>query len=326
MYRLFLNLIAAPFLSLTFATGAMAAPAVVASILPVHSLVAGVMDGIGEPQLISQGSASPHDFALSPSSARALQAADAVFWIGANIEPFLVKPLEALPHRGRIVSLAAHVRLLDGREGGAWEEHEDEHSAEQEGKAGHDGHDADEKAGHDHGGDDEKDMHVWLDPVNAQALVTVIVATLQDADPANAARYAENGKALALRLNALDRALASTLAPVKSAPFVVFHDAYRYFERRYGLRAIGSVTVSPDRSPGARRLTELREKIRSLGARCVFAEPQFPPALAATVVEGTGAKQAVLDPIGAAIPPGADAYFTLMENLGTALRDCLAAG
>jgi zinc transport system substrate-binding protein len=105
----------------------------------------------------------------------------------------------------------------------------------------------------------------------------------------------------------------------------VFHDAYQYFERHYGLLAIGSVTVSPERGPGARRLSEIRNKIRSLGARCVFAEPQFPPALAATVAEGTGAKQGTLDPLGASIPPGKDAYFTLMENLAAALRDCLAA-
>lgn len=299
------------------------APGVVASIPPVHSLVAAVMKGVGEPYLLVDGAASPHDFSLSPRAARSLQTARAVFWVGPNLEAFLAKPLRALPRHAKVEALAAHVRLLDVR-GGAWETHEHEHEHEAAHEKHGAAHDGDGRRG-DHEGEHDKDMHIWLDPGNAAAMVGAIVATMQAVDPANGPAYAENGAALRRRLAALDAALAETLAPVKSAPYVVFHDAYRYFERHYGLNAIGSITVSPDRGPGVKRLQDIRAKIRATGARCVFAEPQFPPALVATVVEGTGAKPGTLDPLGAAIPPGPDAYFTLMESLAASLRDCLVS-
>ena len=334
---------------------ANASSGVVASILPVHSLVAGVMQGVGAPQLLVTGAASPHDFALTPSAARALQSASAVFWIGAGLETFLVKPLAALSQDAAVVSLSTHVPLLEGREGGSWEAHDEadhkhsdhkeadhkhtehkhadhkhadhkdsehketghKHDSHSEGEGGHHGH----EGHHDH--DHAKDLHVWLDPVTAQAMVRVIVATLQKADPANGAAYAAKGEALVQRLETLDADLRDTLAPVRAIPYIVFHDAYQYFERRYGMNAVGSLTISPERSPGVKRLYAIREKIHATGARCVFAEPQFAPALVTTVLDGTQAKAGILDPVGAETPPGPDAYFTLLENLATELRTCL---
>ena len=166
-------------------------------------------------------------------------------------------------------------------------------------------------------------MHVWLDPHNAEAIVRAAVAALQQADAANGARYAENGAAVIARLEAMDADLSARLAPVKEAPYLVFHDAYQYFEAHYGMRAVGSVTVSPERAPGAKRIAELRRKIEDAGAVCVFSEPQFEPALVATVVEGTAARTGVLDPLGAALSAGPDAYFSLMENLADSLVACL---
>ena len=304
--------IAAPVFAIVFllsGAAAAASPRVVASILPVHSLVAGVMQGIGAPLLLVVGAASPHDFALSPRSAQALQSADAVFWIGPGMESFLVKPLAALSQDSAVVALGAHVDLLEGREGGTWEAHDE---------PGHDGAENGHHGHHDH------DMHVWLDPLTAQAMVRAIVATLQKTDPANGRAYAANGDALVQRLDRLDAALRSGLEPFRTIPYVVFHDAYQYFERRYAMNAVGSLTISPDRSPGVKRLYAIREKVQSTGARCVFAEPQFAPALVATVLEGTRARPGTLDPVGAAIAPGPDAYFTLLENLAAGLRDCLA--
>ena len=356
MLRCFCNILAGVVTVFLFSGAyAAAAPRVVASILPVHSLVAGVMQGIGAPHLLVAGAASPHDFSLSPSSARALQSADAVFWVGNGLETFLVKPLAALSQNAAVVALSAHVTLLEGREGGSWEAHDEsdhkeadhkeadhkeadheeadhkntDHKDSEHKEAGHkhDGHSESESGHHGHEGhhsqDHARDLHVWLDPVTAQEMVRVIVATLQKTDPANGAAYAANGEALLRRLDTLDAALRNTLAPVSSVPFIVFHDAYQYFERRYGMNAVGSLTISPERSPGVKRLYAIREKIVSTGARCVFAEPQFAPALIATVLEGTQAKTGTLDPVGAAIPPGPDAYFTLLENLAAGLRDCL---
>lgn len=291
-----------------FGAGAAAEPRVVASIAPVQSLVAGVMAGGGAPELIVRGTRSPHAYALRPSEAQALHRAEIVFWIGPIYESFLEKPLASLAGRARIVELARSpgVVVLPAREGGSWD---DEH--------GH-GH------GHGKSAAAEADGHLFLDPENAKAIVRAAAATLAAHDAANAARYSANGERVLARLDALDTELARTLAPVRGKPFIVFHDAYQYFERRYGLAAVGSITVSPERPPGAQRLQRLRRKIASLNAVCVFSEPQFEPALVQTVVERTRAKTAVLDPLGASAAPTPDAYFDMMRALARSLSDCLA--
>lgn len=335
--------------ALLIGTGSWAgeAPKVVTSIAPVHSLVAGVMEGVGEPDLLVRGGGSPHSYSLRPSEAQALQQADLVFWIGDDMEVFLRKPLEALAGDAEVVELAnaPGIRLLDNREGGAWEGHDHhgeghddhDHGEHAEAKHGHDDHDHGEHAHDKHGHDDhdhaehahddhahgEKNLHIWLDPHNAKRIVEAAVAELSKQDPAHAARYRSNGEAVLARLDALDEELASTLKSIRELPFIVFHDAYHYFEDRYGLNAAGSITVSPDRAPGAKRLSEIREKVADAGAVCVFSEPQFEPALVDTVVEGTPARTGVLDPLGAEIEPGPDAYETLLRNLANDLRTCL---
>jgi zinc transport system substrate-binding protein len=291
---------------LSWVQPASAAPKVAVSINPVHSLVAAVMDGVAIPALLVRGAASPHTYALRPSDARAIEEADVIVRVGPNLEGFLERPIAALSRTTRVVTLMedAGLTLLPAREGGTWERHEDHDHAH--------GHDA-----------DETDAHVWLDPENAERIVAHVAAVLREVDRTNAAAYARNEAAAITRLRSLDADLRAGLAPVRAAPFVVFHDAYQYFERRYRLNAVGSVVVTPERRPSAKRLRALRAKLVALGARCVFAEPQFQPALLTTIVEGTDARTGTLDPEGAAIPPGPDAYFTLMRNLRDALVGCL---
>lgn len=292
------------------------APRVVASIKPVHSLVAGVMAGVDKPYLLIRGGASPHTYVMRPSDARALAGARVIFWIGEDMETFLARPLRALGGKAMSVALAEAqgVTLLKLREGGAWEPHEPE--ADERGKARD--HETTE---YGHGA---HNMHVWLDPAQAKAMVAAIVAALSEADPGNAAAYRANGAELRARLDRLDAELAGRLAPVRTRPFIVFHDAYPYLERRYGLSAAGSITLSPERQPGAKRLAEIRARIRAQTIRCVFSEPQFEPRLVRTVTEGTKARGAQLDPLGAAVPEGPAAYFTIMDRLATDLVDCLA--
>jgi zinc transport system substrate-binding protein len=284
---------------------AAAAPDVVVAIKPIHSLVAGVMAGVGEPALIVSGGVSPHEYALKPSDAARLERADVVFWIGPIFEGFLTKPLAALARKAEIVELdrAPGVTLLPAREGGAWEADNHHHAASGL----------------------EEDGHLWLDPANATAIVRHAVARLSARDPAKAARYAANGAALLERIAALDARLRAKLAPVKAVPFVVFHDAYQYLERRYGLAAIGSITVAPEHVPGAQRLRTIRGKIMALDARCVFSEPPFTPRLVDTVIAGTAARTGALDPEGAALAPGADLYFQLMDGLADGLVRCLGS-
>ncbi len=293
-------------------TSAMAAPNVVASIKPVHSLVAAVMAGVGEPTLIVKGSASPHTYALKPSDAGALEAADIVFWTGHGMELFLGEALETLATKAKVVELAdaPGIELLPVREGGAFEPHSDGDEAE------HD-HAHEE---HEHG---EGDMHFWLDPENAKLMVTQITTTLAEADPENATAYQANAEAELVKLDTLEAELAATLAPVADKPFIVFHDAYQYFEARFGLNLAGSVTVTPDVMPGAARIDELKAKVATLGATCVFAEPNFEPTIISAISEGTAAKASVLDPEGGALTEGPDLYPELLRGLAASLVDCL---
>lgn len=296
---------------------------VVASVKPIHSLVAGVMKGVAEPSLLVKGAASPHSFNLRPSDARALNQADLVFWVGEDLETFLTKPIQSLAGKAQSVALmeTSGLTLLPTREGGAWEKHED-HGHDDHGHDDH-AHEAGHGDEHEHG---EHDAHVWLDVGNARKMVAAIAGKLSERDSANAARYQANAASLTERLTALDAELKTTLAPVKDRPFVVFHDAYHYLEHRYGLNAVGAITVSPDQRPSAQRLSQLRSKISSLDAACVFAEPQFEPTLVATVVEKTPAKRGTLDPLGAALDDGPELYFTLMRGMAASLVSCLKAG
>ncbi len=194
----------------------------------------------------------------------------------------------------------------------------DEHKHDQHGHEDHDGHDDHDEHAH-HG----EDPHVWLDPVNAKAMVHEIEEALVEADPSNAAAYEANAEALMSRLDDLVAEIDAELEPVKGRGYVVFHDAYQYFEARFGVSAVGSITVSPEVLPGAERVAELQDKVRDLGATCVFSEPQFEPKLVATVTENTNAGTGVLDPLGTSIDDGPDLYFTLIRNMAASLKGCL---
>jgi zinc transport system substrate-binding protein len=288
---------------------AMAAPKVVATIKPVHSLVASVMAGVGEPYLVVKGASSPHTYALKPSDAGAIEAADIIFWTGHGMELFLADKVGVLAPNAVSVPLseASGIALLGPREGGMFE-----------------GHDEAAEEGHNHD-EEEADMHMFLDPQNAQIMVTSIAETLSKADPENAALYAANAEKTRAGLVALEAEIATALAPVKDKPFVVFHDAYQYFEKRFGLNVAGSITVSPEVAPGAERIAEIHDKLKTLSAACVFAEPQFEPAIVDVLIEGTPAKKGVLDPEGADIPEGVDMYASLLRNLATNLTGCLGS-
>ena len=304
-------------LSLLFTGTALAAPHVVASTKPVHSLVSAVMGEVGTPTLIVRGAASPHTYSLRPSDAAALENADIVFWTGHGMELFLAKALDSLALKAEVVELAEApgIVLLPLREGGAFEAHVHDDAGHD-----HDGHDHD---GHDHDSHGDGDMHFWLDPDNAGLMVTHIADVLAVADPENAEVYRANAEAELQRLDALADELQVKLAPVAGKPFIVFHDAYQYFEARFGLELAGAVTISPDVMPGAARIDQLRDRVGELGATCVFAEPNFEPAIIRTIVEGTEAASGVLDPEGSALTEGPDLYPQLLRGLADGLVDCL---
>lgn len=282
------------------AAPAAAAPKVVASIKPLHSLAARVTAGVGVPALLVAGAASPHSYSLKPSDMRILEEADVVFWVGPAFETFLAQPLASVHARVVPLMTAPDVVPLRGRTGGLWDSSVQAKDA-------------------------APDPHIWLDTANAQALARAMAAALSAADPANAARYNANTKALTADLDALDGELRAALAPARDKPFILFHDATLYFEARYGLAGAGAVTLGPERPPGARRIDALRARIHQNDIGCLFTEPQFEPKLIATLAGDAPVKTAVLDPEGAALTPGPGLYFELLRGLARGFADCLNA-
>lgn len=291
---------------LALAAPAQAAPRVVVTIKPIHSLAAAILDGVTQPKLLLKGAASPHAYALKPSDARALSEADAIVLVSKNLEVFLAKAIETLPAQARVIELqrAPGLTLLPVRQSalqGPGEEDEDEHA---HGAAGF-------------------DVHFWLDPLNAIAMARELSQQFSAMDPGHAAQYQANAQRLETRLTSLDVELKATLGGLSGKPFIVFHDVTQYIEARYGLKSLGAITLSPEREPGAKRLAAVRAKIEQTKAVCVFSEPEFPPKLVQMLTIGTNAKRGVLDEVGAAIPEGPEHYFALMRTDAGSLADCL---
>ena len=296
------------------------APKVVATIPPLQSLAAIAMEGVGFPDVLLSGGETPHSFALRPSHSRMLSSADIIIRIGDGLEGFLKKPLRSLARRATVLQLdsLAGLELYAYRRTGG----HDDKAEEPRHTGGHaSGHDHD----HDHDHDHEQgiDPHLWLHTGNAIVVLRAISAALSKADPENAPIYQGNAARGAIRLRALKLEIDRMLSPVRERPYFVFHDAWQYFDREFSLRGGGSIAISPERKPGARRLAEVRDSIRATGARCVFAEPQFPPALVKTVIRGTAARLAVLDPLGAGLAKGSGQYFQLMRSLAKGISSCL---
>ena len=307
-------------------------PLVVASIKPVHSLVSAVMAGVAEPHLIIRGAQSPHTFSMRPSDAAALSKARVIFLIDEHKEVALAGPIGNLGDDALVVRLAGSqgLHLLPLRDGGAFEEHD--HGAHDAEAADHEDGDGEDDQrdgaghGHEHGQHPEHgdvDFHVWLDPENAVLMTYEIIEALSLADPDNAATYESNGYALIDRLDELIAEIDAELAPIRDKPFIVLHDAYRYFEQRFDLNAAGSITVNPERAPGAQRIAEIRDKVSELGGVCVFAEPQFDSRVIDVVTEGTAAGSGTVDPLGAEIEDGPELYFALLRNLAASFKECM---
>jgi zinc transport system substrate-binding protein len=325
---------------LTFISYAKAETKVVTSIKPIHSLISYVMDGVGTPGLLVDGSSSPHTFQLKPSHATMLQEADIVFWIGEDLESFLETPLESIAKDAKQVTLmeSEDIEMLKFREKNVFddhddhgdehdehdehEEHGDEHDEHEEHGDEHDEHgdEHDEHAHHDGHNHGEFDIHFWLDPEIAKTIVQIAAKEMSEIDPANASKYEANA---AKALNELDQLINDTRGKInKDATYVVFHDAYQYFEQRFGIEVIGALTVNPEVLPGAKQLAEIREVIEHEGVNCLFSEPQFNPSIAETIASDTGVKAAVLDPLGAELEPGKDLYFDLISDMASSFESC----
>ncbi len=326
-------------------------PNVAVDIAPIHSLVARVMEGVGAPKLIVQPGASPHEYSLRPSEASALQDADLVFWIGEDLTPWMADAVETLATDASVTTLldTDGTKLLDFREDALFEAHDhddhDDHGDEEHAEAkehDHDDHGDEEHADHDdHGHDDhtdeehaehddhhdhahgEHDPHAWLSPENASTWLNVIAAQLSAADPDNAGAYFANAAAARSEMETLIAEVSAILDPVRGGNFIVFHDAYQYFETDFDFPASGAISLGDATDPSPARIAEIQERIREEGVDCVLAEPQFNPNIVTTVLDGTEAKTGVIDPLGAELEPGAALYPQLIRNMATTLANCL---
>jgi zinc transport system substrate-binding protein len=293
---------------------------VVTSIKPIHSITSYIMDGVGSPDLIVDGYNSPHNFQLKPSHAKMLQNADLVIFVGEGIEEFLEKPLESIAKDAKKFALLEQsgFKKLKFREKNIFEEHDDhdDHDKKAKKKDDHDDHGHDDH-GHGHG---EYDPHIWLDPINAKAMIKKITKLLSKMDKENSSTYKSNSKKAIKEIDMIVKEIKSEMN--KDLKFVVFHDAYQYFENRFDISVLGALTVNTDVLPGAEQLSEIREVIEHENVNCIFSEPQFNPDIINAIAMDTNVKTGVLDPLGATLEPGKDLYFDLIRNISKSFKGC----
>ena len=317
---------------LTLFTPANADIKVVTSIKPIHSLASYLMDGVAKPDLIVDGYASPHGFAMKPSHAKMLQNADIVFWVGEDLENFLEKPLDSIAAKAEKIELMEIKGLvkLKFRERNIFDDHDDhghkkkddhddhdhdDHAKKKDGHDDHDDHDGHE--GHHHG---EFDPHIWLDPINAKVILFEMSKHLIENDPSNESAYRAN---LSKAYKDIDKLTSDVTAELnESTASIVFHDAYQYFEERFKVNILGAFTVNTDVLPGAEQLAEIREVIEHDKVACVFSEPQFNPNIIKAVAKDMNIKTGVVDPLGATLTPGKGLYFDLIKNMSKSFKGC----
>ncbi|MHA6963134.1 zinc ABC transporter substrate-binding protein ZnuA [Zobellella denitrificans] len=303
---------------------------VLTTIKPLQLIASAITDGMNEPELLLAPGTSPHDYALRPSDVRRLNQADLVVWVGPELEGFLT-PL--LAGKDNSLALLALVEP-EGHEDHDHQEQDGEHHGHHEHHEHHDEHDhqdehhtgkisveeQDDDHEHDHG---DKDPHIWLDPHHGERIATLLADRLSQLDPANADLYQRNLATFRTELAKTDSAVAERLAPARGKGYFVFHDAYGYWEDHYQLPALGHFTVNPERAPGAQTVARIHQALREAQAECVFAEPQFRPAVVEAVVRNTQARIGILDPLATDIAAGPRGYFAFMQQMAAAMAGCL---
>ena len=300
--------------SFFFSFSAKAEVNVVTTIKPLHSLVSSVMKGIGEPSLIIEGTNNPHTFVFKPSHAKMIEEADIIFWIGEDLEAFMEKPLDSLAEEAQVISFMAlsSIEKLKFREKNIFDDH-DGHEDE------HEGHDDDHNDAHAHA-HGEFDAHIWLDPVNAKKMVLEIAHELSDLDPNNKVKYENNANATIKSLDELVDSNKKILS--KDISYVVFHDAYQYFEKRFGVIPAGALTLNPDVLPGAKQIADIQDVINDKGIKCIFSEPQYNPKIIETIGNDMKISTGVMDPLGAYIDAGPSMYSDLINGIANSIKDC----
>lgn len=294
-----------------FAHAPVANAAVVASMKPLGFIASAIADGVTDTQVLLPDGASEHDYSLRPSDVKRLQNADLVVWIGPEMEAFMDKSTQSIAEQKKVT-----IAQLDGVKPlliKGTDDDDDEHGHEHANGEKGDGD-------HHHG---IYNMHLWLSPEIARLSAVAIHDKLLELMPQSRAKLDANLKEFEAKLAATDKQVSNELAPVKGKGYFVFHDAYGYYEKHYGLTSLGHFTVNPEIQPGAQRLHEIRTQLVEQKATCVFAEPQFRPAVIEAVARGTSVRMGTLDPLGIGIKLGKDSYPQFLSQLGHQYSSCL---
>ncbi|MGD8162438.1 zinc ABC transporter substrate-binding protein ZnuA [Pantoea sp. FN0307] len=299
--------------SLGFAAAfsAPASAAVIASIKPLGFIASAIADGVTPVKVLLPDGASEHDYALRPSDVKRLQSADLVVWIGPDMEAFISKTASAFPAEKNLeIAQLPTVKplLITGAE------EDDEHHEHDE--AHHD-------AAHEHHDHGQYNMHLWMSPEIARQSAVAIHEKLLELMPQRKDKLDANLQQFEADLAKSDTQIAHQLAPLKGKGYFVFHDAYSYFEKHYGLTPLGHFTVNPEIQPGAQRLHQIRTQLVEQKATCVFAEPQFRPAVIDAVARGTQVRKGTLDPLGMGISLAKDSYVKFLSQLSSQYESCL---
>ncbi|MEH6496186.1 MAG: zinc ABC transporter substrate-binding protein [Pseudomonas marincola] len=301
-------------------THSVLASEVIVTIPPLHSLVQGVMGNTGKAILLIQNDTSPHDYQLKPSVISLLHKAKIVFYISDSLEISVVRALDVLPQKVRKVPMIDRqgVTTFKLRADEDWEKHDHATHSENDGTVNrHQGHEE------HHDVEGTGDPHIWLDPNNAIVMIKAITRELSIIHPENRSFYKVNALSLISNIEAIEKEIETLLVPIKGIPFIVFHDAYQYFEKHYNLTAVGSIVLNPSHPTSVKRIKGLRRKVKKSGAVCIFREPQFSNKLSILIADETNAKLATIDPIGADLKPGADLYPSMLMGIARSLRSCL---
>ena len=306
---------------------------VISTIQPINSLVSAVIGNTGKSITIIPSEQSPHDFKLKPSDVKVLQNGNIIFYVSNHLESSITKVFKNLPKNIKLINLMEEsgVNHLAIRDNDAWERHDhhghDDHDDHDKHGKKHDDHDDHDKHGkkHDDHDDHEKedDVHVWLSPDNAIKIVQKVNKVLSLYFPENSKIYNDNTTKFIDKIRNLKMELVKELSPIKNKPYIVFHDAYQYFEKTFELNAVGSVALEGDIASSPKQISIIKDKIVKSKASCVFQEPQFDSKLVKIVVEGTNAKTGTLDPLGVNITGNKDFYLQLLTNMAKSLKECL---
>ena len=306
---------------------------VVTTIKPLHSLISRIMETRGEPQLIIEGTNNPHTFVFKPSHAKMIEEADIVFWIGEDLEAFMEKPLNSLAKDTKKIGFmdSESIEKIEFREKNIFDDHdgheeeheghEDEHEGHEDDDHGHkdDDHDDDHKDAHAHA-HGEFDPHIWLDPENAKEMVKIIRDELIKIDPEGQRQYSVNTAGATLELDNLINSVEKELS--KDISYIVFHDAYQYFENRFGVIPAGALTLNPDVLPGAKQIADIQDVINDKGIKCIFSEPQYNPKIIETLGNDMNVSTGVMDPLGAFIDAGPTMYVELINGIANSIKEC----